>query len=549
MKKFLLTSIVCITQILHAQINLNNNNLVSNSGAYSSSHADIVNSFNNVKNAMSSVDNDYSKVTEYLPCNNIDSVRIEDSIYNCYAVDFKGLAFTNTFPIINWSWNFGDVRYSDSQNVTHTYARPGVKFVKLIVTDINGCQDSIIKVVIITQVNIRKRADTSLCGSSPVKMFATGGSNYSWSPAASLDDPNIPNPVATPLSTTTYNLTVSNPEGCINTASVRITVNSFPVVTKSNDTSVCQNSKVQLLAGGGVSYNWTPVNSLNNPKIANPIAKPLSTTFYKVKVTNLAGCSTIDSILVAIKPVPVITKSDDTGVCIDNTTVKLFVTGGISYSWSPSSTLDNTASATPVASPLSTTVYHVVITDSQLCNYDDSVKVTVHPLPTIYLSKLNDINCSIPATQLFASGAQDYIWTPSIGLNNTEISNPIASPIVSTTYNVIGKDINGCVNSGTISVNVDFSGRKVYGLPNSFTPNGDGLNDCFGIKYWGHVTELSFTIYNRFGEKIFYTNNPSVCWDGTYKGEPQTADVYVYIIKAKTDCGNIDSKGIVSLLR
>ncbi|MEO9005195.1 MAG: LamG-like jellyroll fold domain-containing protein, partial [Ginsengibacter sp.] len=438
--------------------------------------------------------------------NNIDSIRISDSIYNCYTVDFKGLAFTNSYPISNWSWNFGDVRYSDSQNVTHTYTRPGVKFVKLFATDINGCQDSIVKIVIITQVNIRKRPDTSLCGSSPVKMFASGGTNYVWSPAVSLDNPYIPNPVATPLSSTTYYVTVSNPEGCVNNDSVKIRVKKVVVVSKSKDTSVCQNTEAQLLAGGGVSYAWTPVSSLSNPKIANPVARPTSNTTYTVKVTNADGCSKTDSIVVAIKPVPVITKSNDMGVCVDNTTAKLFITGGISYSWSPSSTLDNAVSATPVATPLSTTVYHVVITDAQLCNYDDSVKVTVNPLPTLYVSKLNDINCSIPATQLFASGAQDYTWTPSIGLNNTEVSNPIASPIVSTTYNVIGKDINGCVNSGTISVNVDFSGSKVYGLPNAFTPNGDGLNDCFGIKYWGHVTELSFIIYNRLGEKIFYTN-------------------------------------------
>lgn len=180
MKKFLLTFIVCITQILYAQVNVNNHNLVSNSDAFVSSRVDIVNSFNNVRNAISNVANDYTEGIEYLPCDNIDSVRIEDSIYNCYDVDFKGLAYTNTYPISNWSWNFGDVRTSDSQDVTHTYARPGAYFVKLIVTDINGCQDSIIKIVIITQVNIRKRADTSLCESSPVKMFATGGSNYSW---------------------------------------------------------------------------------------------------------------------------------------------------------------------------------------------------------------------------------------------------------------------------------------------------------------------------------------------------------------------------------
>ena len=55
-------------------------------------------------------------------------------------------------------------------------------------------------------------------------------------------------------------------------------------------------------------------------------------------------------------------------------------------------------------------------------------------------------------------------------------------------------------------------------MPNAFTPNNDGINDCFGLKYWGNVTKLDFSIYNRFGERIFYTTDPAKCWDGRYKG-------------------------------
>src|SRR5690606_24743936 len=154
---------------------------------------------------------------------------------------------------------------------------------------------------------------------------------------------------------------------------------------------------------------------------------------------------------------------------------------------------DNPSSATPVASPLSTTVYHVLITDVQSCTYHDSIKVTIASLPDVQVSKLNNIDCALPLTQLLATGAQYYTWTPVTGLNNPAISNPIASPIVSTTYTVIGKDENGCTDSASITVNVNFDGTNLYGLPNAFTPNGDGLNDCFGIKYWGRVTELSFS--------------------------------------------------------
>ncbi len=556
---------------------------------------------------------------------NIDSVRIKEALHDCNIFELNGLPFVQTSPINNWQWSFGDGSTSNAQNVTHTYATAGSHNLKLVATDINGCKDSVLKVVTTSILNLTKSADTSLCGTSPVKIFAAGGSTYSWSPTAGLDNANISNPVATPLASTKYYVTVFNADGCSKTDSIRITVNSLPVVSKSNDTSICKNSKATLLAGGGSSYNWTPASSLNNPGIATPVATPLSNTTYIVKVTNINGCSKIDSIKVTINPVPVITKSKDTTVC-NNTSIKIFVAGGNSYLWSPASTLDNPSSAAPTASPLSTTVYHVAITDAQFCTYNDSVKInvrdapifsvspdnsvcqntphhlsasggsfyswspatflddptisnpvaipgasityavtikenicnesatlftklTVIPLPNVKARKSNDITCFLPSSHLAASGAQNYIWTPAASLNNGSSAGPVATPTATTLYTVTGKDLNGCSNSDTVSVQVAFNINTLYGLPNSFTPNGDGLNDCFGVKYWGQVDELDFNIYNRFGERVFHTNNAANCWDGRYKGQLQDPNIFVYTVKAKTACGKVDKKGTVMLLK
>ena len=128
----------------------------------------------------------------------------------------------------------------------------------------------------------------------------------------------------------------------------------------------------------------------------------------------------------------------------------------------------------------------------------------------------------------------NYSWTPAPGLNNSSIANPIATPGISTLYKVIGEDINGCLGSDTVTVKVDFNMKALYLLPNSFTPNNDGLNDCFGIKYWGVVQELDFSIYNRYGEKVFHTNEAGICWDGRYKQKLQDQNIFVCVIKAKT---------------
>jgi gliding motility-associated-like protein len=88
-----------------------------------------------------------------------------------------------------------------------------------------------------------------------------------------------------------------------------------------------------------------------------------------------------------------------------------------------------------------------------------------------------------------------------------------------------------------------------YNMPNAFTPNNDGRNDCFGLKYWGGVIGLEFNIYNRWGEVIFRSNNTSACWDGSYKGISQPSGTYVYQIKARTACGEVYRKGTVVLVR
>ncbi|WP_153800556.1 gliding motility-associated C-terminal domain-containing protein [Foetidibacter luteolus] len=86
-------------------------------------------------------------------------------------------------------------------------------------------------------------------------------------------------------------------------------------------------------------------------------------------------------------------------------------------------------------------------------------------------------------------------------------------------------------------------------MPSAFTPNADMRNDCFGVKNWGLVLNLDFSVYNRWGERIFYTQNPSACWDGNYKGIKQPPGTYVYQIRAKTLCGDVYRKGTVVLIR
>jgi gliding motility-associated-like protein len=380
-------------------------------------------------------------------------------------------------------------------------------------------------------------------------LYASGGNSYIWSPSSSLNNANIFNPIASPISTTTYYVTVTDANKCSAKDSIKITVNPLPAITKSKDTSLCRNTLVQLFASGGSIYLWSPSTSLNNANISNPIATPASTTTYNVTVTDANKCSNNDSISITVTSSSVFTVSPDQDICKKDSN-QLFAAGGTTYLWSPSSSLSNPNIANPIATPDATTVYSVKIKDNN-CNDSTtlSTKISVLPLPAIKASKTNDINCSNNSSQLNVTGGKQYLWQPGISLTDSNIYNPIAKPLITTTYHVTGVDINGCKNFDSVTVKINFNTTGNYNLPNAFTPNGDGINDCFGLKFWVDVTELDFSIYNRFGQRVFHTANAADCWDGKYKGIPQNIGIYISVIKAKTACGVIDRKSEIMLLR
>jgi gliding motility-associated-like protein len=180
-----------------------------------------------------------------------------------------------------------------------------------------------------------------------------------------------------------------------------------------------------------------------------------------------------------------------------------------------------------------------------------SINLIVKPLPSPTLVKSNDINCIMESSILSASGGNRYIWGPPVSIGNVCSPKVVVSPSVTTMYKVTAVDVNGCVAEDSIEVKVDKQGQEGgYLLPGAFTPNNDGKNDCFGVRSWTNITNLKFQIYNRWGALVFETNDPSMCWNGTYKGRLQGNEAFVYQISARTLCGGqINRRGTVVLIR
>lgn len=420
---------------------------------------------------------------------------------------------------------------------------------KLIITDNYSCvkYDSI-DIIVNQKPVINLNAIYTVCQGSSIQLNATGGNSYQWTPTAGLNNPQIANPVALTDTTTTYTVIATNTAGCLDSSSTTLKVNARPIPAVSRDTSVCKGGSIQLLASGGISYLWSPAISLNNASIPNPVATPQATTDFKVIVSNSTGCKDSAITIIKVNSKPIINISPDIILCSTDS-AQLSAEGGISYFWSPPDGMSNVYLQNPKVFPSATTSYQVVVTNIFNCMDTAFTKVTVNPTPNIRITKSNDIDCSSPTAELTISGGRNYSWRPSQFLNNTNTSKVIASPSKSTTFYVDWVDKNGCSGTDSVYISVKNNGSISYLLPNSFTPNGDGVNDCFGLKKWGGITLLDFSIYNRWGEKVFGTTDPTKCWDGTYKGVEQPIGTFVYFIHAKSFCGEISRKGTITIIR
>jgi len=396
---------------------------------------------------------------------------------------------------------------------------------------------------------IKTSNDTAICPGSPIQLNTTGTDTYIWTPVTDLSTASAGNPVATPKITTAYIVTGSSANGCIAKDTVNITLYTKPVVTISNDTQVCRNSQVLLFASGGSNYKWSPAAGLTDPDIPTPAATITGNTKYSVTVTDNNTCINTDSVYITVRPYPVFSASPGMITC-QGTAVNLSAKGGNKYLWTPSGSLTAPALSATYANPFVTTTYSVYILDS-VCLYDSTIAVTVivNPVPVLSVQRSNDINCNIPISVLKVSGADSYFWTPSDGLNIITGATVESTAAITTQYKVTGTNEFGCMSTAPVVVNVTKDGVPRFIVPNAFTPNGDGKNDCFGIKRWGDAQIKQFCIFNRWGQVVFQTSNPADCWDGMYKGRLQDPGSFEYVISAVTLCGVVTRKGTLILIR
>jgi gliding motility-associated-like protein len=191
----------------------------------------------------------------------------------------------------------------NNPNLRNPTARPSDTTTYRVTGNIGKCATT--DDVIVTTVpypTVLTRGDTSICYEDTVQIFASGGVRYQWTPTGTLSASDIPDPLAYPLTTTTYRVAVFDNLGCPKPSfdSVRIRVIPPVPAFAGNDTAIVLGQPLQLRATGGSFYNWSPPTGLSNPNVGNPIATLSNDFTYSVRVSTPEGCFAYDTMNVKV---------------------------------------------------------------------------------------------------------------------------------------------------------------------------------------------------------------------------------------------------------
>lgn len=298
--------------------------------------------------------------------------------------------------------------------------------------------------------------DTGGCAPHTVNFInnSIGGVNFYWEFGDGFwSVANSPTHTYTTPGTYTVMLVAIDPASCNQYDTTYQTINVYapPAASTIPDTIICDGDGVNLNGSGGQTYQWSPATGLSATNVANPFANPTTTTTYTLIAANPGGCFDTTDVTITVIPSPTATAGPDTSICPGDN-VQLTGTGGGSYSWSPATGLNNPNIANPIASPTTNTTYTLTVTALNGCTDEATATINIY---NVTANAGADVDlCEGESAQLNATGGTIYSWSPSTGLSNPNIANPVASPANTTTYVVTVQNAAGCPDTDTLVVNV-----------------------------------------------------------------------------------------------
>lgn len=472
-----------------------------------------------------------------------DSLHYQCSIVNVLCKGFPtgelAVNLSGATPPFTYNWSNGSTNENLSGLVAGNYT--------LTITDANNCQ--FIQNSFISEpaeaLSVNSNATNVLCKgdkSGAVIASPIGGTSpytYHWSDGSNTQSINQ-------LLVGTYTVTVTDANGCLYYSGAVVSEPDLPLTINAVPTPVScfgyqDGSLAVNLSGGTIPYtliwdNNTYVLSTNQQSIEG-----LKSGVFNIWVTDANNCvnnqsytiGSPDSVKIEISATIVSCYNGNDG------TVAVNVEGGTepyTYLWSNSATTHNLES-------VAANSYQVSITDANNCVYHAAIQVSEMPRniveATIKPTSCKDLNdASIRLSVTGGAGNHHFAWS-----NGTTGQNAVN--LAAGAYNVVVSDDNHCETS--LDFQIETNSLECVGIPSSFSPNDDGINDVWVIKSLDVYPNASIQIFNKWGNILYDRQGVYIPWNGTFNGKPLPAEVYYYII----DLNNGDSPytGTVTILR
>ncbi len=484
------------------------------------------------------------------------------------STGFTDLSSTDgVHTLVNWLWDYGDgtVESLTAPGFQHTYNKTGTYNVKLKVSDSNGCEDSITNASTLAVVNKPQTdftmSDTLICFGNQLFFSDISAGQILGREWFFGDSDTSTQMIATHTYKTagSFNimLVTGNQSGCSDSLTKTVKVLPLPVVNAGNDSVICAGQSIVLQPSGAVNYTWSFQSSLSCTNCTNPSATPQNNTNYSVTGSDIYGCKSSDSLFVTVKQLFTVSLSKplDT-VCVGSST-PLMAIGAELYNWQPPTGLSNANVANPIATPLATTTYTVTGNDSKNCfTSSAAVTVLVSPYPVFNIIDSSVTLSGGTSFLIRVNNSVDIVkwqWSPPTDLSCVTCPQPVAKANKIVQYTAIATNALGCSVSDKIIIRGLCNSEVIY-IPNTFSPNGDNVNDRFYPRGSGLYLVKSMRIFNRLGQIVFEKINfaadvASEGWNGTYRSKKLPQDVYIYFIEVICNDGKLFTiKGDITLL-
>ncbi len=434
---------------------------------------------------------------------------------------------------VKWTYDVTNIKtvFEDGGRTRLIFKTPGTY--KILAEKPSPCapfRDSIVVTVAPSLSNFNLGGDTTLCIGDSLTLRPQGKYiQYQWQDGSADDSFKV-------KTTGQYFCMVT--DSCGNTKSDTIQVdfrNSIPLDLGATRYKCATDSLTITPPPGFMQYDWSPLYNLVPSSTGSVILYPAVDTSYQLTVHDNSGCSGTASLKVNVYSGTILNLGNDTSICAGGQGLFSVAGNFKSYAWS------NGSSANSIEVQKAGN-YSVTVTDQNGCKSSDTIVLMVFPPPDVHITGGASLCKDQPLVLDAGTGYTNYSWQDGSELEKFTVTD-------TGFYRVQVVDDQGCHGADSIHVTSN-NCETVLVCPNAFTPNNDGRNDVFRLKYPGMINEYQMQIFNRWGQMVFSSSDPFAGWDGKYQNEPQAADAYVWFIRYTDHNGKKQKiEGSVILIR